>query len=287
MHEIAKFSFPRIDGPDVKAVLSVMDPFDGRILRRGTTSIEGKAVSGWLSDVCAVPPADTPLYAALRACGASHYARLGDAVLALDEGVADAIDEKLAQACERARELNGERYAARREAIRATGAVRRVLRHSPSWPDAWGLIEAYPANSPKYAASIWFGLPGAKDRRVHPGCPSLEAVCQRSEQVGAFPSHANTLLAVSESDWDLLVAETAAMDAHDQRRHAAQDDAAEARRIALHSVDVPPDVLAAFRRFGGDQEAAWEAGDACASALIRLYGEAIEAQGLASEAAND
>jgi hypothetical protein len=49
----------------------------------------------------------------------------------------------------------------------------------------------------------------------------------------------------------------------------------------LRAVAIPPDAVAAFRRYRGDAESAWENEDESAAAMIRHYGAAIEAQAIA------
>jgi len=274
--EMESFSFCTVGGATVDVVLSVTDPCDGRVLRYAM--VAGR--SGWLEDVYPVSTASDPRSVALRKRGATHYSTIGDTTLALDAETASVIKDKLAAAATGARRIAAEQNARRIAEIRATGTVRRVLRHSPAWDDAHGLTEAYPAGAP-YKDWVQSALPGVKDLRVHPRCPSLAAIRQRSKCAGSFPGHDNTLFWVTDADWDLLLAETAQMDEMDRQRQSARD-ATEARRVAeLRAVDVPADALAVFRRFHGDEDLAWKSEDESAAGMIRLYGAAIEAQGLA------
>lgn len=74
---------------------------------------------------------------------------------------------------------------------------------------------------------------------------------------------------------------------HDAAEAAREAEAgrrreAEARRQeGLLEVEVPADALAAYRRHQGDDVAAWGDEDETGAALIRMYADAIEAQGLA------
>jgi hypothetical protein len=160
--------------------------------------------------------------------------------------------------------------------------VRRVLRHSPAWPDQYGLSEAYPADpASEYASFVKFRLPGCADVPVDPRCPSLADIKTRSVVWGAYPGHDNTLWLVSDADWEILVAETADQALEDKARETARAVVDAARLADLKAIEIPAQAVAAFRRFGGDFDAAWESEDETAASLIRRYGAAIEAQGIA------
>lgn len=73
----------------------------------------------------------------------------------------------------------------------------------------------------------------------------------------------------------------AATDEAETAEQAARADCKTQAEASLLATKVPADALAAYKRFGGDHEAAWEAEDEMAWALIQQYGPAIEAQELA------
>jgi hypothetical protein len=142
--------------------------------------------------------------------------------------------------------------------------------------------ESYEGGRSEWAGAIRYSLLGEPKFVVHRECPSLGAVKDRSPVGGSYNGHENYLWLLSDADRDLLLAETATLDARDSARRAANEIAETDRLAALRAVVVPPEALAAFQRFQGDADAAWESGDhEGAAALIRRYGDAIEAQGLA------
>lgn len=282
MTEIATFSFATLAGAEVKVVLSVTDPCDGRVLRHAVVSgKDGAVLRGWLEDPHAVPAGDAPFYAALRKRGATHFVGLDKGFLALDAAAARLIGDNVTAALAQVSQIKAAEDARRAETIRATQTVTRVLRHSPAWPDAYGLTEAYAANSPDYAAWVRFSVPGTQEIPVHRDCPSLTAIRNRGTSAGAFLGHTNTLVFVSGADWDILVTETAEMDQRDRQRETSRAVTASERLAALRAIAVPPEALGAFRRYDGNDERAWEAEDETAWSLIRRFGDAIEAQGLA------
>jgi hypothetical protein len=86
---------------------------------------------------------------------------------------------------------------------------------------------------------------------------------------------------MTREDYDAAVAEA---DAETRDRAEAEKRsaiAAKARERALTTVAVPDDAVMAYRRYQGDEDAAWEDENEHAWSLIREYAPAIEAQGLA------
>lgn len=201
-------------------------------------------------------------------------------VRGLDADTAAVVTQRLAESTAYAKQAWDAHRAALCDDIRATKDVRRVLRHSPAWPDQWGLDEAYANPGTGYADWVKFGLPDCNGIIVDSRCPSLTAIVARSEPWGSLPGHSNSLLLVADADWDALVAETAALAQEDGARKAKLADEDAERTAALRAVTVPPAAISAFRRYGGDPEAAWEREDECAAAMIWQYGAAIAVQRL-------
>ena len=281
--QIGSFVVETVSGSKVEITLSTTEPCDGRLLTAASVQVQGKLVKEWLDGVHDIPPrSDMPLYAKLRALGATHYAQVGGGTLALGAIAAETIRRQMADASAHARQIREAEDAARCAEIRAAQDVRRVLRHSPAWPDQYGLSEAYPADpASEYASFVKFRLPGCADVPVDPRCPSLADIKTRSVVWGAYPGHENTLWLVSDADWEILVAETADQALEDKARETARAKADAAGLADLRAIEIPAQAVAAFRRFGGDFDAAWESEDETAASLIRSYGAAIEAQGIA------
>ena len=280
--QIGSFAVETVSGSKVEVTLTVTEPCDGRLLTAASVQAQGKLVQGWVDGVYDIPKSDMPLYAKLRALGATHYAQVGGGTLALDANAAETIRRQVADASMRARQIKEAMDASRCAEIRAAQDVRRVLRHSPAWPDQYGLSEAYPADpASEYASFVKFRLPGCADVPVDPRCPSMADIKTRSVVWGAYPGHDNTLWLVSDADWEILVAETADQALEDKARETARAVVDAARLADLKAIEIPAQAVAAFRRFGGDFDAAWESEDETAASLIRRYGAAIEAQGIA------
>lgn len=289
MHTISTLPFTTVTGAQAEAVFAT--PGDGRLLTKVSVQVRGEAVTGWVERVSeARDPATQPakamrdFHATLRDRGATHYLSVPEATLGLDTDTANLFAARMDDALIEAERIKAERNAQAEAAIRATGTVRRVLRHSPAWPDPYGLEEAYPTTDARDAAWVRYGVPGVESIRVHPRCPSLRAVQARSPAWGQFPGHGNILSLVSDADWDLLVAETTEQDRLDAARTAQHAERDTAHLAGLRAVAVPAEAIAAFRRYSGCAEAAWEDADEDAASLIRRYGNAIEAQGIGSAA---
>lgn len=287
MHTINTLPFTTVTGASAEAVFGT--PGDGRLLTKVSAQARGKAVSGWVDGLSEVrDPATQPakavrdFHATLSDRGATHYLHIhdGNVTLAIDATTAGLFAACMDGALVEARRIEGERNAQTEAKIRATGTVRRVLRHSPAWDDSYGLDEAYPTTDARDASWVRYGIPGVKNLTVHPRCPSLRAVQARSPAWGQFAGHTNSLSLVSDADWDLLAAETAEQDRLDALRTAQGAERDAAHLAGLRAVAIPAEAIAAFRRFGGDAEAAWENADEGAASLIRQYGDAIEAQGI-------
>ena len=138
--QIGSFVVETVSGSKVEITLSTTEPCDGRLLTAASVQVQGKLVKEWLDGVHDIPPrSDMPLYAKLRALGATHYAQVGGGALALDAIAAETIRRQMADASAHARQIREAEDAARCAEIRAAQDVRRVLRHSPAWPDQYGL----------------------------------------------------------------------------------------------------------------------------------------------------
>ena len=70
-----------------------------------------------------------------------------------------------------------------------------MLRHSPAWPDQWGLDEAYANPGTGYADWVKFGLPDCNGIIVDSRCPSLTAIVARDNVIGTqfHPEKSQTL----------------------------------------------------------------------------------------------
>ena len=83
--QIGSFVVETVSGSKVEITLSTTEPCDGRLLTAASVQVQGKLVKEWLDGVHDIPPrSDMPLYAKLRALGATHYAQVGGGALALD-----------------------------------------------------------------------------------------------------------------------------------------------------------------------------------------------------------
>lgn len=222
----------------------------------------------------------------VRQAGATHVGVLGDAIsstppvlLAFDTATAAQIEAAAQEAGRIAAQMKADEDAEQRARLRATETVHRVLRHSPNW-GGYFLDEGYDAPPGAFRGRVFHALPGAEER-IHQACPSIRTISHGRPCDAAFYGHDNALWVLSDLEVDALRRETADLDARDDlaRKDA---DAAEAERIGrLKTTKVPDDAVEAFRQHRGDDERAWEQGDERGAMLIRHYGEAIEAQGIA------
>lgn len=273
-HHISTLEFRSLSGAPASLTLSASDY--GDIFMRAAAQAGGHEIAGYFGEPANV--SDHPAYARLRAVGASHCAMIGAAVIALDASTAATIDAAIHKARSRAREIADEQVAIRATKIRAEHDVRLTLSYAPHWQPHYEITESYPLTE---SGAMRAPLPGAETIVIHDDCPALTAVRARSEAAGSYAGHENYLCLVSAADRDLLIAETRVLNARDSVRRL-EADAADARRLDhLRAIDVPEEAIVVFCRYRGDPDAAWEAEDDGGAALIRRFGAAIEAQGLA------
>lgn len=283
-HDAVTLTISTLTGAAVACGLRPRGPTETAVVSEAkVTTATGAVVEGWLTAPHPVPDARMPLMQKLRAAGASHYARVEPiggipCTLALDEAAAAALTEAFARAETLAVAGKAAADAERAAHLRASHEVRRVLcaGHSDA---SYELTEAayipdLPGYGPEWQPRLRVGVPGAPSARVHMFAPSLQAVIARSEPWGRFVGHDNSLHAVSVTDWETLVRETARIEA---RRRARED--AEAARLT--AIEVPAHAVQAHKRHRGDAEAAWAADDETGALAIERWRDAIEAQGLA------
>lgn len=228
---------------------------------------------------------DAPFHAKARAAGVVWLAYLdysGDKdqiLLALDAATGERLKAAEIAAQNAAKQVKTDLDAERREHLRATQTVHRVLRHSPNW-GGYALDEGFDAPEGEFKGRVFLALPGA-DERLHQKCPSIRTIVMGRPNDAVFYGHDNALWIVTDDEVDTLRRETAERDAQDDLARGAAAEAEAARLARLKEVRVPDDAVAAFQRYKGNADRAWEQADERGCMLIRHYGEAIELQGIA------
>lgn len=266
-HHLSSITLRTVTGADV--TIDFTTPGDGRVLPRGVAKRDGKTVvEGWVDPPHAIDrriPAMSQFPAA-----ATQYARIADkGFLPLDGATATALSAAIKVAEAAATSIRADRDATRTADLRAACEVRRVLCVSHAYAE-YQLTEAAAAETLGHTK---VGLPGVPRIKVSWQCPSMRAIQARSETWGSFNGHDNTLYAISDADWHLLVAEQADLErSREERRQAEESE--------LLAIVVPPEAVTAYNRYGGHYDTAWDNGDEQAAALINIYRAAIEAQGL-------
>lgn len=282
--EIATFTLRTVTGKDVPVTIRTNEIYDRTLAYAEVGGRSGELANGTAYAVPTKTPEPQHWYKGLHDVGASHYARIeGIGFLALDAGQAELLNTAFEDAQRHCRDTKRCADEERTAEIRRTRDVKRVLRSSPNYAE-YVLEEAYLADpSEGFLIPTWYAMPSRDGEiKLDGQCPSLTVVMTRSTCCGSMPGHNNSLFLVSDADWDQLVVENRTIA---ERRAAEEARERDARRDAetesLRAVAVPSAALDAYRRYRGNREAAWEAEDEQAWALIGEYGPAIVAQRLA------
>jgi len=93
------------------------------------------------------------------------------------------------------------------------------------------------------------------------------------------------MASVTEDEWNTLIEESRPLRERESAARIAARDEQQKRRDAVRATVVPSEAVAAYNRYNGNADRAWEVEDESAWSLIRSYSEAIEDQGLALRAA--
>jgi hypothetical protein len=162
-------------------------------------------------------------------------------------------DLRAAESAAKNRYWAAESEAKRAELLASMPAGSVAVKRIGSAPDPW-------------EAGMSIGVWQAEDGRAFAGGPDKEA-----DGIGY----------ITEERLAKCAERYAADQKRDAERKQQQADAAAKYQAELKATVVPADALAAYRRYRGDDEKAWEQSDEGAWADIRKYRDAIELQGLA------
>lgn len=164
------------------------------------------------------------------------------------------VDYEAAETAARNRAWENERYYQQAQIRHAKPAGSVMVKQIGRAPDPW-------------EAGMSVGVWQAKDGRTFAGEPDAQKV-----GIGYITEERLALCATSYAAETQRDAERNAEIARDRAKYQAD----------LRATIVPADALAAYRRYHGNSEKAWEESDESAWADIERYRDAIEVQGLAS-----
>jgi len=115
--------------------------------------------------------------------------------------------------------------------------------------------------------------------------PTLDAVWKNDQRQGYqhLGGGSPGMASVTEAEWNALVEESRPLREREVAARIAARDQRQARVLSLRTAAVPKEAVAAYVRYQGNADRAWENEDESAWSFIRSYAEAIEEQGLARE----